>query len=116
MRRFLGGTDHGHDDTVRTDVKHASDMVVGVRRRANHDREAACAKARDRAFYIGNAETGVLHIHEDEVDIGGGDDLAETGRIELEDRMAELEFPGCEHPFEVRRRHQTGRSPRTKVR
>ena len=21
MRRFLGGTDHGHDDTVRTDVR-----------------------------------------------------------------------------------------------
>ena len=89
MRRFLGRTDHGHDDTFRTEAQHASDIVVGVRRRANHDWEAACAKARDRAFYIGNAETGVLHIHEDEVDIGGGDDLADTGRIELEDRMAE---------------------------
>ena len=45
MRRFLGRPDHGHDDTVRTDVQHASNMVVGVRRRANHDWEAACAKA-----------------------------------------------------------------------
>ena len=95
MRRFLGRPEHGHDDTIRTDVQHASNMVVGVRRRANHDWEVACAKARDRACYIGNAETGVIHIHEDEVDIGGGDDLAEAGLIELKDRRAELEFPVC---------------------
>jgi hypothetical protein len=53
----------------------------------------------------------MLHVQEHEIDVRGGDDLADAGGIEFEDRVADLRPRRREQPLEIGLRYVSPLDP-----
>ena len=103
--RLLGVADHRQHDALGAHVGGAGDVVIFLRRHAHDRRHAGRLEIADRALDRLEAEAGMLGVEQHEIAAGRLQDVADAGRGELDDEMAELQLARTAHLLQAWRRH-----------
>ena len=96
---------HGRHDPLGTHVQGPGDVVVVAGRHAHDRRQRRRLHVTQELLHRVEAEAGMFHVEEDELGTTGLEDVADTGRGELDHERAELGSPRPRHLLQRGQRH-----------